>query len=160
MNSRELGAKQLSPNQKTGNFKDCHRRADCGWECPSRTRPWGSENGLLTSANKRICALVSFSRTEYSLVAGSCERFVNVSFSKGPLWRNGRAEAVGLMGQFHIPSCRPLSLPLSIRATSPPFPHMTSAVTKKPSTNISSARLWPQYILLPVSTQELGRPAL
>lgn len=47
------------------------------------------------------------------------------------------------MEEFHIPSCP--SLPSSNRVAAPPFPHVTLAVTEKPSTNISSTWIWLQY---------------
>ena len=49
---------------------------------------------------------------------------------------------VRLMEEVHIPSCP--SLPLSNGITPPPSPHVTLAVTEKPSTNISSTWIWPQ----------------
>ena len=92
-------------------------------------------------------------------MAGSWERFVNESLLEGFSQFHGlQGDGGGEVEEVHIPSCP--SLPLSTPVTSPPFSHMTAAVTEKPSTNISSAWIWPQYISLPGSSRALARPAL
>lgn len=156
--------------KNTGNSKDPigTGRANCGWEGPHGSTPSQADIGrcnmTIGQCQQGLLSSCFLFKDQVRLDGRELiERFVNESLLEGfsqfhGLQGDGAGGGGGGGEEFHIPSCP--SLPLSTPITSPPFSHMTVAVTEKPSTNISSTWFWPQYISLPGSSQALARPAL